>query len=113
MKEIKAIIRTDKAQEALDALYGGGAVNVTVSHVLATGTSIDNGEARMNMEFGRQVAKMVRLEVVCSDRDDLRLVEIIRQASCTGQKGDGIIIVSNVNRIMKIRNKCESIDALK
>ncbi len=112
MKEIKAIIRADKARETLDALQDAGAIHATVDHVLAVGKHVDNGDAKINMEFGRRVTKMVKLEVICSDRDDLRLVDIIREASCTGFSGDGIIVVSNVNRLMKIRNKCESTDAL-
>lgn len=107
MKEIKAIIRLDKAQVVLDALQQEGVEHATVTHVLAIGSSMDQDAGTVNMEFGRKVVKMVKMVVICSDRDDLRLVEIIREAASTGQKGDGIITVANVNRLMKIRSHCE------
>lgn len=110
MKEIKAIIRLGKAQVVLDALQQEGVEHATVTHVLAVGGSMDNDTGTVNMEFGRKVVKMVKMVVVCSDKDDLRLVDIIRKTACTGQKGDGIITVANVNRLMKIRSLCEEME---
>jgi nitrogen regulatory protein PII len=64
------------------------------------------------MEFGRPVNRMVKLEVICPDRDEHRLLEVVRQAACTGQPGDGVLSVTNVNRFGKIRDSAESLEAL-
>ena len=55
---------------------------------------------------------MVKLEVICLDKDELRIVELIRKPACTGQPGDGIITVANVYGLIKIRTAAESVEAL-
>jgi nitrogen regulatory protein PII len=55
---------------------------------------------------------MVKLEVICLDKDESKIVELIRKAACTLQPGDGIITVANINRIVKVRTAAVSIDAL-
>jgi nitrogen regulatory protein PII len=112
MKEVKAFIRADRADEVLTALSGAGLLHATLTHVLAMGPNTDPTASQVSMEFGRRVNRMVKLEVICPDRDIDRVVEIVRTAACTGQSGDGIISVCNVNRLVKVRNAEESTDAL-
>ena len=112
MKEIKAYIRCERALKALDALGEAGMKHATLTHLLAVGTEAESDQAEMNIEFGRQVNRMVKLEVVCLDKDELKTVELIRNAACTMRPGDGIITVANVNRLIKIRTVAESAEAL-
>ena len=112
MKEIKAYIRCDRALKALDALGEAGMNHATLTHVFAVGAEADCDQAEMNIEFGCQVNRMVKLEVICLDKDELKIVELIRKAACTLQPGDGIITVANVNRLVKVRTAAVSIDAL-
>ena len=112
MKEIKAYIRCERALKVLDALGEAGMKHATLTHVLAVGTEAQSDQAEMNIEFGCQVNRMVKLEVVCLDKDELKIVELIRKAACTLQPGDGIITVANVNRLIKIRAAAESAEAL-
>ncbi|MCJ7829937.1 MAG: P-II family nitrogen regulator, partial [Desulfobacterales bacterium] len=65
-----------------------------------------------SIEFGRKAHRMVKLEIICRDRDEHRTVELIRNAACTHQAGTGIICVTNVNRLVKIRTAGESTEAL-
>lgn len=112
MKEIKAIVREERITEVLDTLGDAGIVNATLTHVLAMGPNIDRDEKRINVKFGRRVNRMVKLELICPDKDEGRLVDLIREPCCTGRAGDGIIAVKNINRLVKIRNAVESVDAL-
>ena len=112
MKEIKAFIRSDRALEVLDALSQAGITHATLTHVMAVGAEAECDEAEMNIEFGCRVNRMVKLEVICLDKDELKIVELIRKPACTGQPGDGIITVANVNRLIKIRTAAESVKAL-
>jgi len=112
MKEIKAYIRCERAHKALDALCEAGLKHATLTHVHAVGGEAKSDQAEMNIEFGCQVNRMVKLEVICLDKDELKIVELIRNAACTLQPGDGIITVANVNRIVKVRTAAVSIDAL-
>ena len=44
------------------------------------------------------------MEVVCADRDLDGLVEAIRKTCATGEKGDGMIFVSDVTKAVRIRD---------
>jgi len=112
MKEIKAVIRQEKAQMVLDFLEKAGAANVTLTHVMATGIDSQSCNCQMNMEFGRNIASMIKIELICSDCKDLQFVELIRNAAFTDSPGDGIITVRNINRVLKIRTSGEGIEAL-
>ena len=112
MKEIKAFIRCERALKARDALCEAGMNHATLTHVLAVGAEAECDQAEMNIEFGCKVNRMVKLEVICLDKDELKIVELIRKAACTFQPGDGIITVANVNRLIKIRTAAESVEAL-
>lgn len=112
MKQIEAYVRTDRANEVLDALKGVGVVHATLTHVIATGPNLDPETTKTSVEFGRPVNRMVKLALLCPDKDEVRLVEVIREAARTGRPGDGVISVQNINRLVKIRTAAESIDAL-
>ncbi|MBU0730561.1 MAG: P-II family nitrogen regulator [Proteobacteria bacterium] len=112
MKEIKAYIRTPRTDEVLSALHESGINNATLTCVFAVGPNIDADDSTVNLEFGRSVNRMVKLEVICSDRQEAMIVETIRKAAHTGKPGDGIISVANLNRVVKIRTAAESIEAL-
>jgi nitrogen regulatory protein PII len=112
MKEIKAYIRCERALKALDALGEAGMKHATFTHILAVGAEADCDQAEMNIEFGCKANRMVKLEVICLDKDELKIVELIRKAACTMRPGDGIITVANVNRLVKIRTAAESVEAL-
>lgn len=112
MKEIKAFIRVGRADEVLEALVEEGFPNATLGHVLSVSPNPDPDESVVSMEFGRKVNRMVKLELICSDKDVTKGVETIRRAAWSGQPGDGVVAVSNVGHLVKIRTGEESVDAL-
>ena len=112
MKLIRAYIRAERAAEVLEGLAQAGILNATLTHVLAVGPHLDPDASRVSLEFGRRVNRMVKLELICPDKDEQRMVEIIRGGACTGQPGDGVIAVQNINRLIKIRTAQESVEAL-
>jgi len=112
MKEIKAYIRIERAAEFQAALSEAGISHMTLSHVLAVGTHNDADQAKANIEFGCYVNRRVKVEIICLDKDEARVVEVVRMAACTGQSGDGIITVVNVNHLIKIRTAAQSAEAL-
>ena len=112
MKEIKAYIRVERAAKVQAALSQAGISHMTLSHVLAVGAHNDAEPAKASIEFGCYVNRRVKVELICLDKDEARIVELMRQAACTGQPGDGIITVTNVNHLIKIRTAAESVEAL-
>jgi len=112
MKEIKAYIRIERAAEVQAALSEAGISHMTLSHVLAVGAHNDADQAKASIEFGCYVNRRVKVEIICLDKDEARVVEVVRSAACTGQPGDGIITVVNVNHLIKIRTAAQSAEAL-
>ena len=112
MKEIKAYIRVERASEVHAALSEAGISHMTLSHVLAVGAYNDDDQAKASIEFGCYVNRRVKVEIICLDKDEARTVELVRKAACTGQPGDGIITVANINHLIKIRTAAESVEAL-
>ena len=112
MKEIKAYIRDERAAAVQAALAEAGISHMTLSHVLAVGAHSEADQAIASIEFGCYVNRRVKVEVICLDKDEARTVEVVRKAACTGQPGDGIITVANVNHLIKIRTAAESAEAL-
>ena len=112
MKEIRAYIRVERAAEVQAALSEAGISHMTLSHVLGVGAHNDADQAKASIEFGCYVNRKVKVEIICLDKDEYRTVELVRKAACTGQPGDGIIAVTNINHLIKIRTAAESAEAL-
>jgi nitrogen regulatory protein P-II 1 len=103
MKEIKAIIQPhmlNKVMEALHALphFPG----VTVSDCQGHGRGRGTGGAHAPTEESFFPARMIKLEMFCADDWCAGLVDVIQKASRTGHAGDGVIIVSDLLRIVRI-----------
>jgi len=104
MKEIKAYIRLEKAEEVVEALEEAGVPGFTVIEVKALGAACVPEDEKLSIKYGEPVSPITKLEVVCSDGDLDRLVDIITAAAHTGYKGDGKIFVSEVVCAVKIRS---------
>ena len=109
MKEIKAFIRRKKGSEVAHALLQAGFRHVTFTDAVSLYQSSD---AKPNITFDCNASQMLKLEVICLDSDESVVTSLIREAAFTNQSGDGIIVVKNVNRIIKIKTAEESILAL-
>lgn len=103
MKEIKAYIRLNKAEEVIHALEEAGVPGLTAIEVKAVGAAVEPERAKFSIEYVERISPITKVEVVCKDRDVGRLVDIIKETAYTGHKGDGIIFVSGVDYAVKIR----------
>lgn len=103
MKEIKAYVRVIVVDDVLLALEKIGAPRMTAIDVKALGNEIDLQDFKVSMEYGSSYTPMVKIEIICSDEDAPRIIEVIRKYAYSGRKGDGIIAVSSVNQVISIR----------
>ena len=53
-----------------------------------------------------------KLEILCADKDEQKIIDAIQKAANTGEKGDGVVFTYNINKILKIRDKQTDISAL-
>lgn len=103
MKLIKAYIRTYMADKVIHALEKIGAPRLTAIDIRALGDEIDPQHPEISSEHAGTYTTMVKLEIVCRKNEVGRITEIINENARTGYKGDGIIVVSPVERVTKIR----------
>jgi nitrogen regulatory protein P-II 1 len=104
VKEIKAILQSHMLSKVLDALHACEHFpGVTVNDCQGQGRGVGAGghfEATAETIF---LAKKVKLEILCSDQHVDHLVDVIQKAAHTGNPGDGIIMVADITRVVRIR----------
>jgi len=82
---------------------------VSMVEVSALGILADACASMHSSEFLERCTAVTRIELTCENEDVDRVVGIIEMHGCISQPGDGIILVSPVERPVKIRTGEESI----
>lgn len=117
MKEIKTFLRPECMDSVVHALLDAGIRTVTVLTVRAVGAK-DDDDPRFQIDrtFFAPYRQICKLELVCRDEDVERALHLISSLGRTGEPGDGIVYVSGVDRVLKIRTGEEgpaAVDRLK
>src|SRR3972149_5140824 len=103
MKEIKAYIRREKAEYVISALEEAGGPGCTAVEVKAVGAAAVPEEEYLSIDYIEKVSTVTKLEIICKDEDVSRLVDVIKKIAYSGRRGDGMILVSDINYAVKIR----------
>ncbi len=103
MKEIKAIIRPEKFDEVNRELRKEGFCCMTVFKGEGTGRHSDSEKAAPTLEFPVLHSHVVKIEIMVDDKEADRICSIIQESGSTGRKGDGIITITELSRIISIR----------
>lgn len=104
MKEIKAIIQPYIVSKVVRALHGVDHFpGFTLTDARGQGRGRGAGGSYKVTEDDIDYHRKVVLVVVCSDEVAATVTETIRNAAYTGNKGDGIILVSELTEVIRIR----------
>lgn len=103
MNEIKAFIRKRKAEEVIDGLEAEGYCCMTMIDVMGLGRMSDPNKAQLSVTIAERFSDIVKLVIVCDDKDTENVVSIIQNHARSGQPGDGIIYVTPVSQTVHIR----------
>jgi nitrogen regulatory protein P-II 1 len=103
MKLIVAIIRPDRLNEVLEALYRAEVTGLTVSRVLGHGGETDRVETYRGTTVKMELQEKVRLEIGVSEPFVDVTVRAILTSARTGEVGDGKVFVLDVNQVHRIR----------
>jgi nitrogen regulatory protein P-II 1 len=103
MKLIVAIIRPDRLNDVLEALYRTEVRGLTVSRVLGHGGETDRVETYRGATVKMELHDKVRLEIGVSEPFVNITVKAILAAARTGEVGDGKVFVLDVNQVHRIR----------
>lgn len=113
MKRVEAIIKPHKLSPVSLALHRcKGVTGVTASEVRGWGHGKLQAEEHRAAERVSDFEPHARIEVICADDAVPEITEAIQSAAHTGLAGDGIVIVSDVNEVVRISTGASGVDAL-
>ena len=103
MKLVVAIIRPDKLNDVLEALYRADVRGLTISKVRGHGGETEDVETYRGTTVKVALHDKIRLEIGVSDHFVEPTVRTILKAGTTGQVGDGKVFVLPVEKVYRIR----------
>ena len=103
MKLVIGIVRPEKANEVLEALYRAEVRGVSMSRVQGHGGELDRVETYRGTTVKMGLSEKVRFEVAVSDSFVQAALEALREGAHTGQVGDGKIFVLPLEQAVRIR----------
>lgn len=105
MKEIKAIIQPHMLTRVIDALRAMDDLpGITVSEVRGFGRNRAKSAKNKIVEDFIEYAKKAKLEIVVPDELVAHVADTITKYAHTGHPGDGLIFVSSVEEVIRIRS---------
>src|SRR5215211_2523205 len=103
MKLVIGIVRPEKANDVLEALYRAEVRGISMSRVQGHGGELDRVETYRGSTVMVEVSDKVRFEIAVSDHFVDPTVNAICEGARTGQVGDGKIFVIPIERAVRIR----------
>ena len=103
MKLVIGIVRPEKANDVLEALYRAEVRGVSISRVQGHGGELDSVQTYRGTTVKMGLADKVRFEIAVSDPFVEPTINALREGALTGEVGDGKIFVVPVERVVRIR----------
>ncbi len=103
MKLVVAIIRPEKLNDVLEALYRAEVRGLSISHMQGHGGETERVETYRGTSVKVSLNEKVRLEIGVSDSFVDPTIRAILSAARTGEVGDGKIFVLPVEKVFRIR----------
>lgn len=102
MKEVKVYIRPHAVNRVVEALEREGFTDMTLIDVRSISAGLSPQDYKYSLELAEKYMDVIKLEIVCDDEQAEKAVKIIQQTAHTGRKGDGIIFVTPVEKLIHI-----------
>lgn len=103
MKLITAIIRPEKLNDVLEALFVAEVRGLTITRAQGHGGETEQVETYRGTTVKMELVEKVRLEIGVSDAFVRPTIDAITNAARTGEVGDGKIFVVPVEKVVRIR----------
>jgi nitrogen regulatory protein PII len=103
VKLVVGIVRPEKANDVLEALYRAEVRGVSISRVQGHGGELDRVETYRGTTVKMGLSEKVRFEIAVSDDFVDRTIEALCEGARTGEVGDGKIFVMGLERAVRIR----------
>jgi len=112
MKLIVAIIRPEKLNDVLKALYRVEVRGLSVSRVQGHGGETEHVETYRGTTVQMTLSEKVKLEIGVSEKFVQPTVNAILESGRTGAVGDGKVFVLPVENVYRIRTGERDVDAV-
>jgi nitrogen regulatory protein PII len=103
VKLVIGIVRPEKANDVLEALYRAEVRGLSISRVQGHGGELDRVETYRGTTVKVGLADKVRFEIAVSDEFVDPTLQAICEGARTGEVGDGKIFVVPLERAVRIR----------
>lgn len=103
MKRITAIVRPEKMEKLKDALFAVDVSGMTISQVQGCGNQHGWSEYVRGTEVLLNMVPKVKFELIVSDAEVDKVLDVVCETARTGKVGDGKIFVSSVDEVVRIR----------
>jgi nitrogen regulatory protein P-II 1 len=103
MKLVIGIVRPDKVNDVLEALYRAEVRGFSLSRVQGHGGELDRVETYRGTRVQMGLSEKVRFEVAVSEEFVEATIEALCEGARTGEVGDGKIFVVPLDRAVRIR----------
>ena len=112
MKLVIGIVRPDKANDVLEALYRAEVRGISMSRVQGHGGELDRVETYRGTTVQIGLSDKVRFEIAVSDDFVDATIKALCDGARTGEVGDGKIFVLPLERAVRIRTGESDHDAV-
>jgi len=104
MKLVIAIVRPDKGNDVLEALYRAEVRGFSMSRVQGHGGELERVETYRGTRVQMGLSDKVRFEIAVSDAFVEPTIEALCEGARTDEVGDGKIFVLPLERVVRIRS---------
>ena len=103
MKLVIGIVRPEKANDVLEALYRAEVRGFSLSRVQGHGGELDRVETYRGTTVQIGMSDKVRFEIAVTDEFVQPTIDALCAGARTGEVGDGKIFVQPLDRVIRIR----------
>ena len=103
MKLVIGIVRPEKVNDVLEALYRAEVRGISMTRVQGHGGELDRVETYRGTSVKMALAEKVRFEIAVSEDFVEATVEALCEGARTGEVGDGKIFVVALDQVVRIR----------
>ena len=103
MKLVIGIIRPERANDVLEALYRTNVRGVSMSRVQGHGGELDRVETYRGTRVMMELSEKMRFEVAVSEDFVQPTIDALCEGGRTGEVGDGKIFVLPLDQVVRIR----------
>ncbi len=104
LKLVIGIVRPEKANDVLEALYRADVRGISISRVQGHGGELDRVETYRGTTVEMRLADKVRFEIAVSEPFVDPTIAALCEGGRTGEVGDGKIFVVPLERVVRIRS---------